>query len=173
MYYKNYYTKEPIIHSHISDYLPSDNPSAWKGIYCDKCKEEILHAANNRCMQTWIETEFGNFCTKCWKLSDMLEILEENLANEGYTESVIVAFDKDQLVKTIKDSYRKELESYTSDWSENNHGFTIKGQNTLIEMVNNHKNWSNGIHKLKNIEPHGQEWILVITDKPIGEVDLE
>lgn len=63
---------EPLIHSHITDSLPDEHPNAILSVYCDKCKE-MIHAFNNECMQTWLETEQGNFCTKCFPLTPVLE----------------------------------------------------------------------------------------------------
>jgi hypothetical protein len=40
-------------------------------VYCASCKA-MLHASNNECMQTWVETGRGNFCVKCFaKISDV------------------------------------------------------------------------------------------------------
>lgn len=67
-------TKEPLIHSHITDVLPDDHPLATSNVYCSApyCGE-MLHAFNNECMQTWIETENGNFCARHFKLTPVLE----------------------------------------------------------------------------------------------------
>ena len=75
---KKYYKIEPILHSHVSDVLPDDHKLAFKQVNCNKCKE-LVHAGNNECMQTWFETEYGNYCTNCWKPIAVLECLEENL----------------------------------------------------------------------------------------------
>ena len=58
--------KEPVIHSHITDELPEDHPLAYKQLYCDKCPDTLVHAFNNECMQTWVETRSGNYCLKCF-----------------------------------------------------------------------------------------------------------
>ena len=73
---------EPRIHSHIEDSLPEDHPLAFEAVSCDgnivthpphgdfseptkrRCNE-LLHAANNECMRTWVETGIGNFCWSC------------------------------------------------------------------------------------------------------------
>ncbi len=53
--------KEPKIHSHVEDGLPDNDPLAYKTVYCDGAQcGEMLHAANNECMQTWFETGKGN-----------------------------------------------------------------------------------------------------------------
>jgi len=80
---KHYYTKEPQIHSHIEDCLPNEHPLAWKAVECDVCGETVHSGSEkggNECMQTWIETEFGNYCSLCFEFSDHMEFLEENLA---------------------------------------------------------------------------------------------
>ena len=63
---------EPIIHSHITDELPKNHKLAYEDVFCDKCKKEMLHSSNNECMQTWFETDFGNFCSKCFKIEEVL-----------------------------------------------------------------------------------------------------
>ncbi len=66
---------EPIIHSHIEDVLPEEHPLAFDTIYCGKCKV-MVHAGNNECMRTWVETEFGNYCSGCFKFGEVMEFLE-------------------------------------------------------------------------------------------------
>ena len=63
---------EPLIHSHLTDVLPMDHPLANDSVYCKKCNV-MLHASNNECMQTWIETALGNFCTKCFPVVEVLD----------------------------------------------------------------------------------------------------
>jgi hypothetical protein len=55
---------EPLVHSHLSDCLPSSHPLAHKQVHCDKC-DGIVHAGNNECMQTWFEFEEANVCAQC------------------------------------------------------------------------------------------------------------
>jgi len=62
---------EPVIHSHITDVLPEDHPNAYYCVFCDSCNA-MLHANNNECMQTWLETQDGNFCTNCYILAPVL-----------------------------------------------------------------------------------------------------
>lgn len=64
--------EEPIIHSHITDGLPDDHPLAFKNVGCEVCHQP-LHSMNNECMQTWLETVVGNFCTKCFKIKEVLQ----------------------------------------------------------------------------------------------------
>lgn len=45
---------EPIIHSHITDLLDDDHPLAFRQVHCELCGE-LVHAANNECMQSWVE----------------------------------------------------------------------------------------------------------------------
>jgi hypothetical protein len=68
-------TGEPQIHSHITDILPTDHRLAFTAIYCGSCKA-MLHAFNNECMTTWVESGLGNFCLACFAAlpdSDALE----------------------------------------------------------------------------------------------------
>jgi len=69
---------EPNIHSHITDVLDDSHPLAYETVYCDKCRSAMLHAANNECMQTWIETGKGNFCTHCFCTMG-IEVLEDDM----------------------------------------------------------------------------------------------
>lgn len=69
---------ELIIHSHIDDCLPSEEPLANKDVFCEKCNDH-LHSFNNECMQTWIETDDGNYCTKCFHLVPIIETIEDCL----------------------------------------------------------------------------------------------
>ena len=63
--------KEPIIHSHIEDGLPDDHPFADDEVFCKTCNE-MLHAANNECMRTWVETGDGYYCIDCFtKVADI------------------------------------------------------------------------------------------------------
>ena len=59
--------EEPKIHSHITDSLEACHPLAFKNVFCsnNNCKE-MVHAFNNECMQTWVETGKGNFCILCF-----------------------------------------------------------------------------------------------------------
>ncbi len=68
--------KEPIIHSHLTNTLPENHPLRYKDVYCDKCGK-MLHSKNNECMQTWLETEKGNFCTRCFPLRPVLKWNDE------------------------------------------------------------------------------------------------
>jgi len=72
---KKYFTKEPIIHSHIEDVLEDDHKWVHTSVSCDNCKA-LLHCSINECMQTWFETEFGNYCTDCMKITNVMEELE-------------------------------------------------------------------------------------------------
>jgi hypothetical protein len=56
---------EPRVHSYITDALPEKHSLAWKPVACRACGE-LVHASNNECMQTWIETGSGNFCLNCF-----------------------------------------------------------------------------------------------------------
>lgn len=68
--------KEPLIHSHISDLLPDDNKLAYNNVDCDICHEPI-HAANNECLSTWVETGKGNFCLNCFNALASSDCLDD------------------------------------------------------------------------------------------------
>lgn len=70
---------EPLIHSHITDVLPDDHPLAHETIFCGGCTE-MLHASNNECMQTWVESGAGAHCLRCFTLSIGGPVLEDGLA---------------------------------------------------------------------------------------------
>ena len=57
--------QDPKLHSHIEDTLPDDHPLAFESVECLTC-HVLVHAFNNECMQTWIETGQGNFCVACF-----------------------------------------------------------------------------------------------------------
>jgi hypothetical protein len=72
---------EPLIHSHITDELPDAHPLAYKTVDCDKC-DVMVHASNNECMQTWVESGKGNYCLACFvSLTD--GVLEAEHALDG------------------------------------------------------------------------------------------
>jgi len=58
-------TIEPKIHSHLTDVLPESHPLAQEEVFCAECGE-MVHAANNECMQTWVETGAGAYCLRCF-----------------------------------------------------------------------------------------------------------
>ena len=73
--------REPLIHSHITDELLDDHPLAFKTVDCEKCGV-MVHASNNECMQTWVETGEGNYCLRCFaKLTG--EVIEDIWALKG------------------------------------------------------------------------------------------
>lgn len=57
--------REPVIHSHITDCLPEGHPLAYESVSCIVCGV-LVHASNNECMQTWVETGCGSGCLKCF-----------------------------------------------------------------------------------------------------------
>jgi len=61
--------RDPVLHTHVEDILPSGHPLAFQHISCDgpKCGK-LLHSANNECMQSWIETGMGNYCLPCFEM---------------------------------------------------------------------------------------------------------
>lgn len=71
--------RDPVLHSHVEDVLPDDHSLAWQSVYCDgEGCEKMLHAFNNECMQTWIETGKGNFCVACFAKVDEVCALEND-----------------------------------------------------------------------------------------------
>jgi hypothetical protein len=60
-----YHITEPLIHSHITDGLPDDHPMANEVVDCKMCGV-MVHAFNNECMQTWVESGQGNYCLGCF-----------------------------------------------------------------------------------------------------------
>jgi hypothetical protein len=67
--------QEPKIHSHITDCLPDQHPMANEQVVCRKCGV-LVHAFNNECMQTWVETGRGALCIKCFATT-CGEVLED------------------------------------------------------------------------------------------------
>jgi hypothetical protein len=72
-------SQEPKIHSHIDDELPDTHPLAWETVFCVQCRA-MLHAANNECMQTWVETGKGAYCLKDFMTVSGGEVLDDDLA---------------------------------------------------------------------------------------------
>jgi len=76
---------EPKIHSHIEDALPDNHSLACKDVYCLGCGD-LVHAFNNECMGTWMETGLGNFCLKCFvelvAEHDILGVLDDEFGLE-------------------------------------------------------------------------------------------
>jgi len=71
--------RAPVLHTHIEDVLPDDHPLAFDTVYCEgpECNR-MLHAFNNECMQTWVETGKGNYCIWCFmRVTKGPEVLEE------------------------------------------------------------------------------------------------
>lgn len=71
--------KEPRIHSHIEDMLPHAHPLAYAHTNCAKCGD-LVHAGNNECMQTWVETGQGCYCLQCFNFLHihMGEVLDDD-----------------------------------------------------------------------------------------------
>lgn len=84
---------DPVLHSHVSDVLPDGHKYSHKAIGCARC-EVPLHASNNECMVTWVETGKGAFCIKCFAaLSDANSLDEEYGLEEGSTNFDPIKFD--------------------------------------------------------------------------------
>jgi hypothetical protein len=69
------------IHSHLNDKLSENHKLAYTQINCDIC-DATIHAYNNECMQSWFETNRGNFCTKCFKIPEVIENIEDCIIKE-------------------------------------------------------------------------------------------
>lgn len=65
--------REPLIHSHITDCIPDDHPKAWDTIMCVAGCGTMVHASNNECMATWVETGRGEYCWNCFVAAVRLE----------------------------------------------------------------------------------------------------
>ena len=68
---------EPLIHSHITDVLPDSHPLAFESVFCKTCGE-MVHAFNNECMQTWVESGAGSHCIGCFATD--ASVLEDEFA---------------------------------------------------------------------------------------------
>jgi hypothetical protein len=55
---------EPILHTDSVDVLPESHPWCELDVYCAKCNE-MLHAGNNECMQSWVEYRGVALCARC------------------------------------------------------------------------------------------------------------
>ena len=67
--------RDPVLHSHVEDMLPAAHALAFQQVHCAGCGA-LLHAANNECMQTWIETGRGNYCVPCFAKIEEVEALD-------------------------------------------------------------------------------------------------
>jgi hypothetical protein len=76
-------SQEPLCHSHLTDGLPDDHPLAWQQVHCERCSE-LVHAANNECMQTWFEFEGHVACAPCF--GDYLCLFGDALGEKGFGE---------------------------------------------------------------------------------------
>jgi hypothetical protein len=71
--------QEPVIHSHITDVLPDNHLQAFQNVCCGNCGV-LVHAFNNECMQTWVETGRGAFCLRCFAMTNSYGVLDDGLA---------------------------------------------------------------------------------------------
>ena len=68
--------REPAIHSHITDCLPDNHSLAYQQFNCIDC-HTLIHAGNNECMETWVETGVGNLCLSCFTARPESDILQD------------------------------------------------------------------------------------------------
>ena len=54
------------MHTHITDGLPDGHSLRDQHVSCGKCGE-LVHAADNECMQTWFEFRGSILCSACLK----------------------------------------------------------------------------------------------------------
>lgn len=57
--------RDPVFHSHITDFLPDEDDRAYTSIFCTRCNE-MVHAFNNETMQSWFDTGVGPLCWDCF-----------------------------------------------------------------------------------------------------------
>lgn len=57
--------RDPVLHTHVEDCLPDGHPLAGTTIGCVVCSM-MVHAVNNECMATWVETGMGAYCIECF-----------------------------------------------------------------------------------------------------------
>ena len=57
--------REPLLHSGVTDCLPEDHPLAFTSVNCRGCGC-MVHAVNNECMTSWLETGRGPHCLECF-----------------------------------------------------------------------------------------------------------
>lgn len=89
-------------------------------------------------------------------------------AGEGNTQTVFVAQSKSLLIATVRQTFSKELKFYPLPWSKGNQGYIEKERDALIQMLEQHSDWTEGRHILTNIEPCWEEHLLVIAAPPAG-----
>jgi hypothetical protein len=58
------WTTEPVLHTHVTDGLPDDDPRAWESIYCI-VHGGLVHSIPNECMTAWADTDDGPMCLAC------------------------------------------------------------------------------------------------------------
>jgi hypothetical protein len=86
-------------------------------------------------------------------------------ADEGSTDDIITADSRDTLQNAIYKHYT-EQEKEPSPNLAIDEQFALEHCNALLQMVNNHQDWSVGRHLLKRIDPQWQEWTLLIIEAP-------
>jgi formylmethanofuran dehydrogenase subunit E len=64
-----------VMHTHISDGLPAKHPLCNRHVACDRC-DELVHAENNECVQTWFEFRGHVLCASCLKQIPCLYAIE-------------------------------------------------------------------------------------------------
>lgn len=87
-------------------------------------------------------------------------------AGEGMTKNVFVANgSRDELIRIICKAHDRAL----TEEPESEKPFIEEQRDALISMLKKHQDWTPGRHTLENIEPHWQEWTLIITEDQFGD----
>lgn len=88
-------------------------------------------------------------------------------ADEGHTNTIIVASSRNELMAAAIQMYDDEIASY-ADIEEGIAGenaiYTMQARESLLIMLNQHQEWTPGRYVLKNVDPHWQQWTLFICE---------
>ena len=94
-------------------------------------------------------------------MRDAIYVLIE--ADEGNTADIIYARGRDALRKAVSEHYAAKFEEYTHEnYREENEQYYSECRDGLHAMLDAHKDWSDGRHKMETADPHYQEWTLLV-----------
>ena len=87
-------------------------------------------------------------------------------ASEGTTDSVFVACgDSEDLKRQILGGTEKRLARYEiGPRRDADTKWEAEHNEALFAMLDRHEQWENGRYVLDNIEPHWQQWALIVCD---------
>lgn len=57
---------EPILWSTITGQLPASHRLRLRNVECEGSCRIVVHTAQNRTLQCWVETGIGNYCLMCF-----------------------------------------------------------------------------------------------------------